>query len=146
MKETICSASCIKCGFYSNCPGCSKTNGAPFGKPCFIAKYITIGGHKNFAHFKQTLLDECNAVKISGMPKINDLYPICGCFINLEYPLPNGQQIKLLDDKNIYLGNQIQCSFDSDHYFGVAAAPDFLLISEYGINGDNPEILWFKKR
>ncbi len=28
------------------------------------------------------------------MPKINELYPLHGEYVNLEYPLPNGTKIK----------------------------------------------------
>ena len=40
--ESICGADCNSCGYgkNNNCKGCSESNGCPFGKQCFIAKYI----------------------------------------------------------------------------------------------------------
>ena len=39
------------------------------------------------------------------MPKINELFPLNGSFVNLEYPLLNGGNVKFLNDDEIYLGN-----------------------------------------
>ena len=44
--SSLCGAQCEGCqfGLNSNCKGCSETNGCPFGKQCFVAKYILTGG------------------------------------------------------------------------------------------------------
>ena len=149
--ESICGADCENCGFgkSNNCKGCKNTGGCPFGKQCFVAKYILTGGKGNFEQFKKQLVDEINDLKVSGMPKINDLNPLNGCFVNLSYPLPNGESIKLLDNNEIYLGNQVECEFnDGEHVrcFGVLANMNFIMVSEYGPNGDSPEIIVYKKR
>ncbi len=149
--ESICGADCNNCeyGKINNCNGCKNTLGCPFGKECFIAKYILTGGKENFELFKKELINEINNLKISGMPKINDLNALNGSFVNLSYPMPNGKSIKLLDDNDIYLGNQVESEFNDGKIircFGIVANMSFILISEYGPNGDNPEIIVYKKR
>lgn len=83
------------------------------------------------------------------MPKLEELYPLHGEFVNIKYPLPNGEQIKLLNDNEAYLGNQVECILndeDMKKYFGILANMNFLLICEYGENESNPEIIIYKKR
>ena len=148
--SSICGAECEGCGFgkNSNCKGCKETNGCPFGKQCFIAKYILTGGKEHYEQFKETLIKEINTINIPGMPKINELYPLNGSFVNLSYPMPNGNPLKLLDDSDIYLGTQVECEFnDGDliRCFGIVANMNFILISEYGPNGTDPELLIYKK-
>ena len=149
--KSYCNADCETCGFGKNagCKGCIETKGCPFGKQCFIAKYILAGGKENYEVFKKELAEEINNLGVVGMPKIEDLTPLNGSFVNLEYTLPNGKKVKLLDDTDIYLGTQVECEFndgDSLRCFGVLANMDFILVSEYGPNGDNPEIIIYKKR
>ena len=149
--DSICGADCANCkyGKENRCLGCSKTKGCPFGKECFIAKYILTGGKENFENFKKQLIEEINNLKVEGMPKIDELYPLNGSFVNLAYPMPNGECIKLLDDKGTYLGNQVECEFNNDgliRCFGIIANMEFILVSEYGINGDNPQLIIYIKR
>ena len=149
--ESICGANCNDCGYgkNNNCKGCKETNGCPFGKQCFIAKYILTGGKENYELFKKQLIDEINNLNIEGMPKIDDLNPLNGLFVNLSYPMPNGESFKLLYDDDIYLGNQVESEFNDGEIircFGILANMDFILISEYGANGDNPELILYKKR
>ena len=149
--SSLCGANCKNCeyGKNNNCKGCMETEGCPFGKQCFIAKYILTGGKENYELFKKELIEEINELNIPGMPAIDDLNPLNGAFVNLEYPMPNGENMKLLDDNDIYLGNQVECEFNDDEIircYGIVANMDFLLISEYGPNGDNPEIIIYKKR
>ncbi len=149
--KSICGADCNNCGYgkNNNCKGCMQTKGCPFGKQCFIAKYILTGGKENYEIFKNQLMDEINDLNIPCMPKINELNPLNGVFVNLNYPLPNGQKIQFLDDNDIYLGNQVECEFNDGELircFGILANMEFILISEYGANGDNPEIIVYKKR
>ena len=149
--ESICGANCNDCGYGKNhnCKGCKETNGCPFGKQCFIAKYILTGGKENYELFKKQLVDEINNLNIEGMPQIDDLNPLNGLFVNLSYPMPNGESFKLLYDDDIYLGNQVESEFNDGEIircFGILANMDFILISEYGVNGDNPELILYKKR
>lgn len=149
--SSICGADCSNCGYgkNNNCRGCSESKGCPFGKQCFIAKYITTGGKENYEIFKNQLIEEFNSLKIPGMPEIKELYALNGAFVNMEYPLYNGRSVKFLRNDDIYLGTQVECEFNDGEIircFGLVANMDFLLVSEYGANGDNPEIIIYKKR
>lgn len=147
----ICGADCNECELYKNkkCVGCEVTKGCPFGKKCWIAKYIEVGEKDNFEIFKKNLIEEFNSLNIEGLPKIKDLYPLHGSFVNLEYRLPNGEKVKFLQDDEAYLGNQVECLFNDEKvkkYYGLLANMDFLLVSEYDMNGNNSELIVYKKR
>ena len=149
--ESVCGADCNNCGYgkNNNCKGCKATGGCPFGKQCFIAKYILTGGMENYEIFKSRLINEINDLHIEGMPKIDSLNPLNGSFVNLAYPMPNGKSGKLLDDNDFYLGNQVECEFNDGEIircFGIVANMNFILVSEYGANGDNPELIIYKRR
>lgn len=148
MKKSICGANCGECPSAKVCIGCVETNGCPFGNQCFVAKYILTGGMENYQIFKQGIIDEINSLNIEGMEKVNELYPLVGNFVNLEYPLPNGGAVKLLSDNEIYLGNQVKNIFDDSgkSCFGVIARESFILISAYGENCTDPEIVLYKRR
>lgn len=148
--ESICGADCSICGFKKNCAGCKETCGSPFGGRCVAAEYIRVGGKDAFEQFKKRLICEFNALNIEGMPEIKELHCLCGSFVNLEYPLPNGDKVKMLEDKNIYLGNQVMPEFASgeedDVCYGLVAGMNFLLVCEYRIGGASPEIVIYKRR
>lgn len=146
MCKSICSANCSECAMKNVCKGCAETNGCPFGKQCFIAKYINLGGKEAFEQLKEKLIEEFNSLGIDGMPKLDRLNALVGSFVNLEYTLPGGQKVKFLDDESIYLGNQLECLFNSDTCFGVIAGMDFLLVCTYKEGGTHPEIIAYKKR
>lgn len=146
MQKSICGANCAECPSQNACKGCAETNGCPFEKQCFIAKYILTCGKDNYSAFKQGLIDEINNLNIDGMEKVNELYPLVGNFINSEYPLPNGNSVKLLSDDEIYLGAQVENIFGGNKCFGVVARESFLLVCEYEENGANPEIIIYKRR
>lgn len=150
--KTICGLDCDNCELKSSCGGCKKTNGNPFGSSCMIAECCN---HKkcdkcgaffeSSCEMKTQLIAEFNALDIDDMAEIKDLNALKGSFINLEYTLPNGQTVKFWDDNRIYLGNQI-CKKGSDRCYGITADENYLLVCEYGENGDNPEIVVFSRR
>lgn len=142
---TLCGADCNACGFKANCKGCEETCGSPFGGKCVAAEYIKIGEKNAFEDFKNQIISEFNALDIKGLPQIQELYCLCGFFVNLEYPLANGTTVKFLDDKNVYLGTQVDSPY-VDRCFGLVADMSFLLVCEYGENGANPEIIAYKRR
>ena len=112
----------------------------------FFKRYSELGGEEKFDEFKKQIMDEFNALNIEGMPRVESLNVLSGSFINLEYTLPNGAKVKLLDDNSTYLGNQLACEFGGDRCFGIAANMQFLLVCTYEENGENPELVLYKKR
>ncbi len=71
-------------------------------------RYAEIGGKEKLEEFKQQLIHEFNTLlHIEGLPKVENLNVLSGEFINMEYTLPNGEKVKFLDDKQTYLGSQI---------------------------------------
>lgn len=100
---------------------------------------------EKFAAFKRKLIDEINGLSIEGMPKVEKLNALVGGYVNLEYTLPNGQSVKFLDDNATYLGTQLETE-KGDRCFGIAANADFILVCTYGENGENPELIMYKKR
>ena len=108
--------------------------------------YEELSDDGQFDQFKKQLIDEINALQIEGMPKIEKLNALVGRFVNLEYRLPNGMNVKFLDDQTTYLGNQVECEFGGDRCFGVLANMDFILVSTYGEDGVDPELVLYKKR
>ena len=109
-------------------------------------QYQNLAGAEAFDAFKKQLMDEINALEIEGMPKVEKLKALVGAYINLEYRLPNGQNVKFLHDSATYLGTQLECEFGGGRCFGVAANMDFILICTYEENGENPELVIYKKR
>ena len=108
--------------------------------------YEQLSDKGEFEEFKKKLIEEINALNVEGMPKLTKLNALVGSFINLEYRLPNWKYVKYLDDNATYLGNQLECEFGGDRCFGIAANMDFILISTYEANGENPELVIYKKR
>ena len=148
--EAYCGANCEECELYNKkCKGCINTKGCPFGKKCWIASYVEIGGKTSFEELKKELIDEINSLKVVGMPKIDELYALHGSFVNLEYNLPNGKKVKLLNDDEIYLGNQVECIFNDEDIkkcYGIVCNTLFLLVCEYEEDGKNPVIVVYKRR
>lgn len=145
MKKTICGAECGGCSFKESCKGCLETDGHPFGGKCIAAECYKSGGENGFAVYEKRLIEEFNSLGIADMPEITALYKLNGAYVNLEYPFPNGEKIKLLDDTKIYLGNQVEKA-NSDRCYGLVADDDYLLVCEYGCSGADPEIIVYKKR
>lgn len=142
---SICGMDCCsKCPRQTECGGCVKTNGHPFGGRCVAAECIKRGGASAFAEEKAVLINEFNGLGIKDL-QIKDLNLLNGFYVNLEYPLTNGMSIKLLEDNKVYWGNQIECP-DSDRCYGIVADEKYLLVCEYGCEGADPEILFYKKR
>lgn len=142
---TICGIECNNCNLKDSCKGCLSTCGRPFGGECITAQCYITGGKSCFVSFKNDLIQEFNSLNLKGMPAITELYPLNGVYVNLEYKLPNGDKIKLLDNNKIYLGCQVKKT-DTNRYYGLIADCDYLLVSEYDCNGINPEIVVYKKR
>ena len=142
---SICGMDCCdECSRKEACGGCKKSNGSPFGGTCIAAECIKKGGIEEFYRVKNELISEFNDLGIKGL-KVTDLNLLNGYFVNLDYPLANGRSVKLLEDNNVYLGNQIEIS-NSDRCYGLVADDTYMLVCEYGCNGTEPEIILYKKR
>ena len=109
-------------------------------------RYEELSDDGQFEEFKKKLIDEINELHVEGLPKVESLNALIGSYVNLEYPMPNGTKVKLLDDNITYLGNQLECEFGGDRCFGVLANMDFILVCTYGENGVDPELVLYKKR
>ena len=107
-------------------------------------RYAEIGGKAKLEEFKNQLIQELNALlSIERLPKVENLNVLSGEFINMEYALPNGVKVKFLDDKQTYLGSQLE---GETKCYGIVANMDFLLVCSYEENGENPELVIYKKR
>ncbi len=109
-------------------------------------RHEELGDGGKFDAFKKQLIDEINALRIAGMPKLEKLNALVGEYVNLAYPLPSGAAIKFLDDHATYLGNQLESESGDGRCFGVLANADFILICTYGCGGADPELILYKKR
>jgi len=109
-------------------------------------EHRNLAGAEAFEAFKKQLMDEINGLHIEGMPKVEKLNALVGGYINLEYRLPNGKCVKFLDDGATYLGSQLECESGGNRCFGIAANMEFILVCTYEENGENPELIVYKKR
>ncbi len=109
-------------------------------------RYKDLGDGGQFDEFKQKLIGEINDLNIEGMPKLTKLNALVGKFVNLEYPLPSGVNVKFLDDQTTYLGNQLESEIVDGLCFGILANMEFIMISTYEAEGKNPELILYKKR
>lgn len=142
---SICGKDCCeKCSRKESCGGCIKVKGHPFDGQCVAANWVQNFGREGMEERKQALIQEINALPIPDL-RITDLNLLNGFYVNLEYPLPNGQTAKFLRDENIYWGNQIERP-DNERCYGLVANDDFVLVCEYGCNGTDPQIVLYKKR
>lgn len=99
---------------------------------------------KNWIRWKRATIAELNALNLPDL-QLDDLHLLNGFYVNLEYRLPNGQAVKLLEDKKVYLGNQIERP-GQERCYGVVADEKYLLVCEYGCNGADPKIVCYKRR
>ncbi len=144
-QTTICgSHCCAECRRKEQCGGCLETGGSPFGSVCIAARRFKQGGLEAFQQLKEQLIREFNALNVPGL-QVKDLNLLNGFYINLVYSLPNGQTVQLLEDKNIYLGNQVEIP-GNDRCYGLAGDETHLLVCEYGCGGQDPEIVIYKRR
>ena len=142
---SICGMACgEECSRKEACGGCRKVDGHPFGGICVAAECIKREGLEAVGRMKAGLIAEFNALGVPGL-EITELHLLNGFFVNLEYRLANGQSVKLLNDNDVYLGNQVEIP-GSDRCYGLAADGEHLLVCEYGCGGADPEIVVYKRR
>lgn len=109
-------------------------------------RFDELSDNGQFEKFKQQLIKEINELHIEGLPRVEKLNALVGKCVNLEYMLPNGNSVKILDDSKTYLGNQLESEFGGERYFGVIGDVGFLLVCTYDKDGLNPELVLYKKR
>ncbi len=110
----------------------------------FWKKYVDIGGKEKLEEFKKQLIVELNTLlDIEKLPKVENLTVLPGEFLNMEYVFSNGEKVKFLDDRQTYLASQLE---GQSKCYGIVANMDFLLICRYEENGENPELIIYKKR
>lgn len=141
--HSICGIDCTTCELNSTCNGCTETNGRPFGAACVVASCCQ-KGKSTLCELKEKLIAAFHALDIADMEAITDLHALKGSFVNLEYTLPSGQIVKLLDDNRIYLGNQVHKS-GSNRCYGLVADETYLLVAEYGDYGADAEIVVLRR-
>ena len=150
--KSYCGLDCSECSLKTSCSGCTETNGRPFGGTCMLAVCCIKQGCENGGHafeapcrLKKQLIAEFNGLGIEDMEEVTDLNALQGAYINLQYTLPGGQEIRFWEDDRVYLGNQI-CKKNSERCYGLTADENYLLVCEYGSNGSDAQIVLFKKR
>ncbi len=93
---------------------------------------------------KEQLIIEFNKLEIPDMDEVKELYEGKGDFVNLDFTLPCGESVKLWDNSKIYYINQLEKK-GSSRCYGLTADEKYLLVCEYGANGENAEIVVFKR-
>lgn len=91
---------------------------------------------------KKILISEVNAMNIPDL-HIDNLNILQGSFVNAAYNI-NGNTVKLLDDNAVYWGNQVIKS--DGRCYGIACDEHCILVSEYGKDGLDAELVVFKRR
>ena len=109
-------------------------------------RYKELSDDGQFEAFKRQLIAEINDLQIEGMPKVETMNALVGRYVNLEYRLPSGINVKFLDDQTTYLGNQLEAEFGGGRCFGVLANMDFIMVCTYENGGADPELVLYKKR
>lgn len=94
---------------------------------------------------KQKYIDEVNALNIPDMPVIDNLFVLQGSFINLEYKM-NGNTFSILDKEKSYWGTQVEKLNSNGRCYGIACDEKYILVSEYGKDGADAEIVVLKRR
>lgn len=91
---------------------------------------------------KKVFVEEVNALGIKDL-HVNNLFMLQGSFINQAYNI-EGNEVKLFDDNAYYWGNQIVKS--DDRCYGIACCEKFIVVSEYGNDGADAELVIYKRR
>jgi hypothetical protein len=94
---------------------------------------------------KQKYIDEVNALNIPEMPVIDNLFVLQGSFISLEYKI-NGNSFFVLDKDKSYWGTQVEKLNSNGRCYGIACDEKYILVSEYGKDGADAEIVVLKRR
>ena len=134
---------CEECPSFKDCGECENCNAMPFGakEQCICARLIADKGFRGFQDTFQHVINSINALSIHGL-HVEDMNILPGSYLNLEYPLPNGETVKFLNDNRTYFANQIET--DGDRRYGVVSDGSFLLVASYEPEGKHPKLLLYQ--
>ncbi len=93
---------------------------------------------------KEQLIKEFNSLGIEDMEIVTGLHRGKGDFVNLNFPLPCGETVKLWDNEKTYYINQLEKK-NSERCYGLTADEKYLLVCEYGEGGSDPKIVILKR-
>ena len=111
------------------------------------------GDDANLPHadhpMKKVFIEEVNALGVPGL-HVDNLYVLQGSFVNQAYNI-NGNEVKLLDDNATYWGNQVINPHpiregQGGSCYGIACCERYILVSEYGKDGADAELVILKRR
>ena len=142
--SSICGVNCDECKIKDKCKCCIETNGHPWGENCALAEFCydkKENTKERIIAYKNELIEEINNLNLDFILKIEELYPLNGIFVNIEYELHNGEKIRLLKDNNIYLWTQLPKA-DNSGYYGIIADNDYILVGKYDNNYQNANIIY----
>lgn len=91
---------------------------------------------------KKQLIAEVNALGIADL-HVDNLYVLQGAFVNQAYTI-EGNEVKLLDDNAMYWGTQVVKG--DGRCYGIACSEKHILVSEYGADGADAELVMIKRR
>ena len=57
-------------------------------------RYDELSDNGQFEEFKKQLINEINDLHIDGLPRVDKLNALVGKYVNLEYTLPNKQEVR----------------------------------------------------
>ena len=109
-------------------------------------RYEELSDNGQFDSFKKQLVREINELRIEGLPEVKTLNALVGSQVNLAYRLPSGASVRFLDDRTTYLGTELPSELGGERRFGVLASMEFILVCTYEANGEDPELILYKKR
>ncbi|MBQ8196181.1 MAG: DUF3795 domain-containing protein [Oscillospiraceae bacterium] len=146
----FCGIDCKECELNTTCKGCKATGGHPYGGSCIAAECCRSFGRESCngcteCKAREQLICEINALGIEDMDEVTELNLLLGSYINSEYSLPGGQNVKLWDDNSVYFGNMLP-KRGTERCYGIAADEKYLLVTEFGMNGADAEIVLLKRR
>lgn len=91
---------------------------------------------------KKVFIEEVNALGIKEL-YVSNLFVLQGLFINQSYNI-EGNEVRMFDDNAFYWGNQIMKS--DGRCYGIACSEKYIMVSEYGKDGSDAELVILKKR
>ena len=98
---------CKECSAFNKCGGFISNSDKSFSRDCIARRLIVKNGFNSFLDFKKKVINKINNLGIKEL-KVDDLNLLSASFVNLEYELENGTKVKLLNNNNVYLGQQIE--------------------------------------